>query len=40
MNEKSIQLSLEVSAELNNTLDEMAKKTHSSKGEILKKLSF
>ena len=37
MTVKSIRLSLDVSPELNNVLDEMAEKTHSSKSELLRK---
>lgn len=37
MSGKQVRLSLDVSQELNNMLDEMAEKTHSSKSEILRK---
>lgn len=37
MSSKSIRLSLDVSPELNQLLDEMAEKTHSSKSSLLKK---
>ena len=38
MSKKQIRLSLDVSPELNNVLDEMAEKTHSStKSEVLRK---
>ena len=34
---KSTRLSLDVSPELNETLDEISKKTHASKSEVLRK---
>ncbi|KTC78733.1 hypothetical protein [Legionella cincinnatiensis] len=34
---KNIRLSLDVSAELNNALDEIVKETHSTKSEVLRK---
>lgn len=34
---KPIRLSLDVSPELNNVLDEIAKRTHSSKSQVLRK---
>ncbi len=37
MSRKQIRLSLDVSPELNELLDEMADKTHSSKSELLRK---
>jgi predicted transcriptional regulator len=37
MQKKQIRLSLDVSSELNNILDQMAEKTHSSKSEVLRK---
>ena len=37
MIQKSIRLSLDVSPELNNALNEMAKKTHTSKSDVLRK---
>lgn len=37
MSEKSVRLSLDVSIELNQVLDSMAEKIHSSKSEVLRK---
>ncbi len=37
MSQKSIRLSLDVSPELNNVLDEMAEKTHTSKSDVLRR---
>lgn len=37
MSKKQIRLSLDVSPGLNNVIDDMAKKTHSSKSEVLRK---
>jgi hypothetical protein len=37
MSRSNVRLSLDVSVELNDTLDEMAEKMHSSKSEILRK---
>jgi len=37
MSRKQIRLSLDVSPELNNMLDDMAEKTHASKSEVLRK---
>lgn len=37
MSNKSIRLSLDVSSELNNALEEVANKTHSSKSDVLRK---
>lgn len=37
MAQKNVRLSLDVSFELNETLDEMAEKLHSSKSDVLRK---
>lgn len=37
MSEKSIRLSLEVSPQLNATLEELAEKTHGSKSDVLRR---